>query len=126
MKAGIAIKNPRAMLVSLSAAAMLWTGAASASPMGEQSVTRTETVKYLPSALETMDGAAQFYATLTLAAERVCRDPESPGMKSLKGDSAARAQCVQDALRKAVRRVDVPMVSFLHEGGATARTASLR
>lgn len=126
MKAAIEKTSSRVTLLPLAAAAMLWTGAAAASPLGEQSVTRTETVKYLPSALESMDGAAEFYAALKSAAERVCRDPETFATKSMKGDAAAREQCVKDALRQAVRRVDVPIVSYLHQGGTAALTASLK
>lgn len=105
---------------------MLWTSAATASPLGDHSITRSETVKYLPSTLESMDGAAQLYVELKAAAERVCSDPVDQPSRAPHRESEARSQCVKDALRKAVRHVDMPMVTYLYREGGSARTVALR
>jgi UrcA family protein len=126
MKAQSPMTRSMIVLASLSAATMLWTSAATASPLGEHGITRTETVKYLPSALESVDGATQLYEDLKAAAERVCRDPENFASGSMQRDNDAKLQCMTDALRKAVRRIDMPMVTFLHQDRGQAQTVARR
>lgn len=105
---------------------MLWASASVASPLGEHSITRTETVKYMPSTIESMDGAAQLYEELKAAAERVCRDPENHDSRFLQRDNDARTQCMTEALQQAVRRIDMPMVTFLHQDRGRAHTVARR
>jgi len=94
--AALALAAPAMALPSLSAA--------------DQSLTRTETVKYKVSQATTAEGAAALYAQLQKAAVRVC---SNDGVDIL-GGSADYEACVADALTAAVQRVSIPLVSILH------------
>jgi UrcA family protein len=105
--------NTKSRLALLTAAMLSTTAMAMPSLPSpwDQTLTRTETVKYKPSEVTTSEGAAALYSRLQEAAVRVCSDD---GIGAIGGATALQA-CVADALRSAVQQVAIPMVSALHQ-----------
>lgn len=102
-------------LVLLGSAAMFTTSAWASPPGAGDIITRTETVKYLPSEAASDEGAQQLYRRLQAAAARVCSDS---GPMPLRHDRmSSYATCVKQALDGAVRQLGVPVVSMLHQYG---------
>jgi UrcA family protein len=108
---GSAKRNP--MMVLLAGA---WFGCATAwalPPAGDAVQTRTEIVKFQASQASTPEGAAQLYARLKVAADRVCAELAGSIHIALAADPG-HAVCVRDALGRAVDELRLPMVSVIH------------
>ena len=80
-----------------------------------------QVVKYNDLNLQTTAGAQQLYARLKTASWRVCREVVStagaPGM-------IERGQCAADLLDGAVKDVNKPVLTALHQGRPVDLTAS--
>jgi UrcA family protein len=74
--------------------------------------TLSETVNYSDLDIDTPAGAAALYSRLEVAARHVCRALQSPGVPFQMG------VCRQQALDGAVKNVNRPNLSALHEGRA--------
>jgi UrcA family protein len=82
---------------------------------------RSEVVKYNDLNLSTTSGAQQLYTRLKVASSRVCRDVvTSSGLPAL----IDRAQCAAELLDTAVKDVNKPVLTALHQGRPVDLTAS--
>jgi UrcA family protein len=114
--------NRKSRLALLAGAALFSAGAWSLPP--EDTVTRSEVVKYDPREAATPEGAAALYARLHHAAARVCDEPAGMARDGLTA-VAPYSACVQAALSGAVRELRVPLVSRIHQEGMRHPEASL-
>jgi UrcA family protein len=103
-------------LALLAGAALLCTGAIAA-PIGDATVTRSETVKYSVTGATTPAGAAALYQKLHETAARVCGGADTAS--SWLYAAGSYQTCVSAALDKAVRRVAIPMVTAMHMHGTS-------
>jgi UrcA family protein len=96
----------------LAGAALLSTGALAVS-LTEQTVTRTETIKYSVSDATTVEGATALYQKLQSAATRVCGEAGEAAFGGFRTASSLEA-CVAGSLGKAVQDVGNPLVLAVH------------
>lgn len=106
------IRSTRALAASMAATAGLAMAAtADASRGGPHAVTvHAVTVAFHDLDLSQQEGVATLYGRLSAAARAVC----GPVARELKLESARR-QCVGQAMTRAVRGVDRPLLSLVHE-----------
>ena len=79
-------------------------------------ITRTEVVKYGDLNVATTAGAAMLYDRIRTAASRVCRDV-IPSVSAR--NRFERMTCVRELMDTAVKDVNRPALTALHEGRAT-------
>jgi UrcA family protein len=80
----------------------------------------TVTVKFERSALDSSDGAAQVYRKLKSAARKVCGVNTGHVALDMR---IAQQECFDAALADAVRKVDRPLLSSLHQAATTRRVS---
>ena len=110
------LSNTAVAATALGLALALSVPGAAAPLAGSKVTTRTEVVKYSDLNLATPTGAAMLYSRIKTAATRVCRGI-IPAM-----DAHARFErttCVRDLTETAVKDVNRPSLTALHEGRAT-------
>ncbi|SRR5690606_38064748 len=118
------MKHPtRKASPALLAGAMLFCAGAWSMPP-EDTLTRSEVVKYDPREAATPEGAAALYSRLQRAAARVCDEPTG-GARDGVAAVASYSACVKAALAGAVREVQVPLVAVLHQEGMRHAEAAL-
>lgn len=92
--------------LSMSAAALLWSGAAIAAPAGDQP--RTEVVSVSDLNLSSTSGANSALVRLNRAADRVCANDANARQLAAWADYRA---CRRQALDSSVSRLNAPMVT---------------
>jgi UrcA family protein len=102
-------------------AATLGTLVAFAVPASAATTARTEVVKYNDLNLTTATGTQELYKRLQIAAWRVCRDVVSSGGAA---SLLERTSCVRELVETAVKDVNKPTLTALHQGKAMDLTAS--
>jgi UrcA family protein len=98
--------------------ALVATSVACAVPAGAETV--SETVNYSDLNLETTAGAAALYSRLEVAARHVCRALYSPGAPF------QVSSCLHEVLEAAVKNVNRPNLTALHEGRAASGLTAQR
>ena len=79
-------------------------------------ITRTEVVKFYDLNVATTAGASMLYDRIRTAASRVCRDVVSTMSARNRFE---RMTCVRELMDTAVKDVNRPALTALHEGRAT-------
>jgi UrcA family protein len=95
----------------LAGAALFSAGAWALPPVGDAVLRRSETVKYLPSAAATPEGAARLYGKLRRAAAEVCSNPSGTGHFD---SQTSLKTCMDEALEVAVLKIGIPTVTAQH------------
>ena len=111
----------RSILLALAAAATL--SLAFTAPASADSFQRGERVSYADLNLSTQDGARTLLARIHRAADRVCFVANGPQPLDL---HIARRECVNDAVGRAVARLDIPTVTAMYQGGSAPTVIASR
>jgi UrcA family protein len=115
----ITINNQRKSMASIIATTLVMVAAVASSPgqtlAAEAADRLTKKVTYGDLNLESQEGAKVLYSRLQFAAREVCAPFES---RELSRQRAWRT-CFNEAVESAVAKVNKPLVSALHNQGAT-------